>query len=100
MNIVHVVQQIALGVRSLMLHKLRSALAVLGILIGVTAVIWLVAMGEGVAIGKETVISVLPPSITAQCRKRGRPLGKTKPCECPNCQVRNYFSCQIITIQI
>lgn len=59
-----------------------------------------VAMGEGVAIGKETVISVLPPSITAQCRKRGRPLGKTKPCECPNCQVRNYFSCQIITIQV
>ncbi|MEO1993265.1 MAG: ABC transporter permease [Pirellulales bacterium] len=49
MNIVHVVQQIALGVRSLMLHKLRSALAVLGILIGVTAVIWLVAMGEGVS---------------------------------------------------
>ncbi len=32
-----------------MLHKLRSALAVLGILIGVTAVIWLVAMGEGVS---------------------------------------------------
>jgi putative ABC transport system permease protein len=32
-----------------MLHKLRSALAVLGILIGVTAVIWLVALGEGVS---------------------------------------------------
>lgn len=37
------------GVKSLFLHKLRSALTVLGILIGVTAVIWLVAMGEGVS---------------------------------------------------
>ncbi|MBS0208596.1 MAG: ABC transporter permease [Planctomycetes bacterium] len=32
-----------------MLHKLRSGLAVLGITIGVWAVIWLVAMGEGVS---------------------------------------------------
>ena len=45
----NVIQQLKLGFRSLMLHKLRSALAVLGILIGVTAVIWLVAMGEGVS---------------------------------------------------
>ncbi len=42
-------QRLRLGVGSLLLHKLRSALAVLGILIGVTAVIWLVAMGEGVS---------------------------------------------------
>ncbi|MBM3972336.1 MAG: ABC transporter permease, partial [Planctomycetes bacterium] len=32
-----------------MLHKLRAGLAMLGILIGVTAVIWLVALGEGVS---------------------------------------------------
>ena len=38
-----------LGFKSLLLHKLRSGLTVLGILIGVTAVIWLVAMGEGVS---------------------------------------------------
>ena len=38
-----------LGIYSLLLHKLRSGLAVLGILIGITAVIWLVAMGEGVS---------------------------------------------------
>jgi putative ABC transport system permease protein len=38
-----------LGFKSLLLHKLRSGLAMLGILIGVTAVIWLVAMGEGVS---------------------------------------------------
>jgi putative ABC transport system permease protein len=36
-------------VYSLFLHKLRSGLAVLGILIGIMAVIWLVAMGEGVS---------------------------------------------------
>ena len=38
-----------IGINSLLLHKLRSGLAVLGILIGITAVIWLVAMGEGVS---------------------------------------------------
>ena len=42
-------KQFRLGLNSLLLHKLRSGLAVLGILIGVTAVIWLVAMGEGVS---------------------------------------------------
>lgn len=45
----HFAQIFRLGIKSLLLHKLRSALAVLGILIGVTAVIWLVAMGEGVS---------------------------------------------------
>ncbi|HVX13910.1 MAG TPA: ABC transporter permease [Pirellulales bacterium] len=43
------IQTLRLGVKSLLLHKLRSVLAVLGIMIGVTAVIWLVAMGEGVS---------------------------------------------------
>ncbi len=38
-----------LGIYSLLLHKLRSGLAVLGILIGIMAVIWLVAMGEGIS---------------------------------------------------
>ena len=42
-------QTFRLGLKSLLLHKLRSGLAVLGILIGVMAVIWLVAMGEGVS---------------------------------------------------
>src|SRR5688572_30011523 len=43
------IQTFRLGLKSLLLHKLRSGLAVLGIMIGVTAVIWLVAMGEGVS---------------------------------------------------
>ena len=63
---------IRLGVYSLLLHKLRSGLAVLGILIGITAVIWLVAMGQGVSyqaqqqikdLGAKNIIvlSVKPP---------------------------------------
>ena len=66
-------QTLRLGLKSLLLHKLRSALAVLGILIGVTAVIWLVAMGEGVSyqaqeqiknLGAKNIIirSIKPPS--------------------------------------
>jgi putative ABC transport system permease protein len=62
-----------LGFFSLLLHKLRAALAVLGILIGVTAVIWLVAIGEGMSneaqrqiqdLGARNIIvrSVKPPA--------------------------------------
>lgn len=40
---------IRLGLKSLLLQKLRSALAALGIFIGTATVIWLVAMGEGVS---------------------------------------------------
>ena len=43
------IRTLSLGFKSLLLHKLRSGLAMLGILIGVTAVIWLVALGEGVS---------------------------------------------------
>lgn len=42
-------QTLRLGVKSLMLQKMRSSLAALGIFIGTTTVIWLVAMGEGVS---------------------------------------------------
>ena len=42
-------QTLRLGLSSLLLHKLRSGLAALGIFIGTAAVIWLVAMGEGVS---------------------------------------------------
>ncbi len=38
-----------LGIKSLVLQKMRSSLAALGIFIGTTTVIWLVAMGEGVS---------------------------------------------------
>ena len=42
-------QTLLLGLKSLLLQKMRSALAALGIFIGTTTVIWLVAMGEGVS---------------------------------------------------
>ena len=42
-------QTIALGVKSLLVQKLRAGLAALGIFIGTSTVIWLVAMGEGVS---------------------------------------------------
>jgi putative ABC transport system permease protein len=38
-----------LGIKSLLLHPLRSLLTVLGIFIGVAAVIWLLAIGEGIS---------------------------------------------------
>lgn len=38
-----------LGIKSLLLHPMRSALTVLGIFIGVCAVIWLLAIGEGIS---------------------------------------------------
>lgn len=42
-------QTVQLGLKSLLLHKMRAGLAALGIFIGTTTVIWLVAMGEGVS---------------------------------------------------
>ena len=70
------------GFRSLGLHKLRSALTILGILIGVTAVVWLVAMGEGVShqaqeqikeLGATNIIvrSVKPPNESSNTSGRG-----------------------------
>ncbi len=38
-----------LGVKSLLLHPLRSVLTMLGIFIGVASVIWLLAIGEGIS---------------------------------------------------
>jgi putative ABC transport system permease protein len=43
------VQTVKLGIKSLLVQKLRAGLAALGIFIGTTTVIWLVAMGEGVS---------------------------------------------------
>lgn len=42
-------QIVQLGLKSLMLQKMRAGLAALGIFIGTSTVIWLVAMGEGVS---------------------------------------------------
>lgn len=42
-------QSIQLGLKSILLQKMRAGLAALGIFIGTATVIWLVAMGEGVS---------------------------------------------------
>ena len=42
-------QTVELGIKSLFVQKLRAGLAALGIFIGTSTVIWLVAMGEGVS---------------------------------------------------
>lgn len=62
-----------LGVKSLLLHPLRSLLTVLGIFIGVASVIWLLAISEGISneaqrqiesLGADTIMirSIEPPS--------------------------------------
>jgi len=38
-----------LGIKSLLLHPMRSLLTVLGIFIGVASVVWLLAIGEGIS---------------------------------------------------
>jgi len=79
----------ALGIKSLMLHPLRSGLTVLGILIGVAAVIWLLAFGEGISreaqkqiegLGAENILvrSVKPPSEATANQRGAIPYGLTR----------------------
>ena len=62
-----------LGMKSLLLHPMRSLLTVLGIFIGVASVIWLLAIGEGISqeaqrqiegLGADNIIirSIKPPN--------------------------------------
>lgn len=48
-----------LSVKSLWMHPLRSTLTVLGIFIGVSSVIWLLALGEGISRAAQEQISSL-----------------------------------------
>jgi len=72
-----IIRVIQVGFKSLLLHKLRSGLTMLGMIIGVGAVIALVAIGEGAshdaqeairALGARNVIirSIKPPSMRTQ----------------------------------
>ena len=59
-----------LGIKSLMLHPLRSSLTVLGIFIGVASVIWLLAIGEGISIkAQEQIASLGAKNIIVLTRK-------------------------------
>jgi len=48
-----------LGVKSLLLHPMRSLLTVLGIFIGTASVIWLLAIGEGISLKAQEQIEDL-----------------------------------------
>ena len=52
-----------LSVKSLLMHPLRSSLTVLGIFIGVSSVIWLLALGEGISQAAQEQISSLGANI-------------------------------------
>ena len=78
-----------LGVKSLMLHPLRSLLTVLGIFIGVASVIWLLAIGEGISqkaqeqiasLGANNIIvrSIKPPSEVTEGVRGPVPYGLTR----------------------
>ena len=71
-----------LGVKSLLLHPLRSLLTVLGIFIGVASVIWLLAIGEGISrkaqeqiesLGADNIIvrTIKPPNEVLSQNSRG-----------------------------
>jgi putative ABC transport system permease protein len=47
------------GVKSLLLHPLRSLLTILGIFIGTASVIWLLAIGEGISAKAQQQIAEL-----------------------------------------
>ena len=72
-----IVSTVLLGIKSLMLHKLRSALTMLGIIFGVCSVIAMLAIGEGASyeaqeaikkLGSQNIIirSVKPPEDSKQ----------------------------------
>ncbi len=78
-----------LGVKSLLLHPLRSMLTVLGIFIGVASVIWLLAISEGISIearrqieslGADTIMirSIKPPSEKTAGSRGVVPYGLTR----------------------
>ncbi len=48
-----------LGIKSVMLHPLRSLLTILGIFVGVSSVIWLLAIGEGISAKAQEQIASL-----------------------------------------
>jgi ABC-type lipoprotein export system ATPase subunit/ABC-type antimicrobial peptide transport system permease subunit len=77
-----------LGVKSLLVHPLRSLLTVLGIFIGVASVIWLLAIGEGIGAkaqqqiaelgANNIIITTTLPSSQQSTRSRVRFYGVTR----------------------
>lgn len=72
-------RDLRVGLKSLLLHPLRSLLTVLGIFIGVASVIWLMAIGQGIAgkaqeqieeLGANNIILTTSRPPTEQLRER------------------------------
>jgi len=83
------IRTLILGVKSLLLHPLRSLLTVLGIFIGVASVIWLLAIGEGISkkaqeqiesLGADNIIvrSIKPPDGSSVVTRGPVPYGLTR----------------------
>ena len=53
------IRVVHLGIKSLMLHKMRSALTMLGIIFGVCSVIAMLAIGEGASFEAQEAIRKL-----------------------------------------
>src|SRR5512141_325237 len=77
---------VRLGIKSLMLHKLRSSLTMLGIIFGVCSVIAMLAIGEGASyeaqeaikkLGSNNILirSLKPPEAAKQQAGGGGPRG-------------------------
>jgi len=63
-----------LGIKSLLLHPMRSLLTVLGIFIGVASVIWLMAIGEGISLkAQEQIESLGATNIIVRTDKPANP---------------------------
>ena len=63
-----------LGIKSLLLHPMRSMLTVLGIFIGVASVIWLMAIGEGISLkAQEQIESLGATNIIVRTKKPANP---------------------------
>jgi ABC-type lipoprotein export system ATPase subunit/ABC-type antimicrobial peptide transport system permease subunit len=58
-NAIFRLRDVKVGIKSLMMHPLRSLLTVLGIFIGVASVIWLLAIGEGISAKAQAQIAEL-----------------------------------------
>ena len=73
------IRTLQLSVKSLWMHPLRSALTVLGIFIGVSSVIWLLALGEGISRAAQEQISSLGAlNIILRTVKPSVPMGRVR----------------------
>ena len=94
-------RSVRLGVKSLLLHKLRSALTTLGVLFGVSSVIAMLAIGEGASyeaqeaiknLGSNNIIirSLKPPEARESLKQSSSILTTTtRPCR--NSQSKLFY---------